>query len=117
MVQPWWVNATRISCGRSDLGLGGQHHQHDDRRRHLRGAESTPGSLGSYAPLAFVAALIGIGAVAICLAEGGGRVPTSGRIYGYIEAPLGPLSGYVMGTLLCMELTVSQLRFEQARRK
>lgn len=57
-------------------------------------------SLGSYAPLAFVAASLGIGAVAICLAEGGSRIPTSGGIYGYIEAALGPLSGYVMGSLL-----------------
>ncbi len=57
-------------------------------------------SLGSYAPLAFVAASLGIGAVGICLAEGGSRIPTSGGIYGYIEAALGPLSGYVMGTLL-----------------
>lgn len=57
-------------------------------------------SLGRYAPLAFVAASLGIGAVAICLAEGGSRIPTSGGIYGYIEVALGPLSGYVMGTLL-----------------
>lgn len=57
-------------------------------------------SLGRYAPLAFVAASMGIGAVAICLAEGGSRIPTSGGIYGYIEAALGPFSGYVMGTLL-----------------
>ncbi len=57
-------------------------------------------SLGRYAPLAFVASSLGIGAVAICLAEGGSRIPTSGGIYGYIEEALGPLSGYVMGTLL-----------------
>jgi basic amino acid/polyamine antiporter, APA family len=57
-------------------------------------------SLGCYAPLAFVASSLGIGAVAICLAEGGSRIPTSGGIYGYIQAALGPLSGYVMGTLL-----------------
>lgn len=57
-------------------------------------------SLGRYAPLAFGAASLGIGAVAICLAEGGSRIPTSGGMYGYIEAALGPLSGYVMGTLL-----------------
>ncbi len=57
-------------------------------------------SLGRYSPLAFGTASLGIGAVAICLAEGGSRIPTSGGIYGYIEAALGPLSGYVMGTLL-----------------
>jgi amino acid transporter len=57
-------------------------------------------SLGPYAPLAFVACALGIGAVAICCAEGGSRIPTSGGIYGYVEAALGPLPGYVAGTLL-----------------
>jgi APA family basic amino acid/polyamine antiporter len=57
-------------------------------------------SLGPFAPLAFVACAIGIGAVAICCAEGGSRMPTSGGIYGYVDAALGPLAGYVAGTLL-----------------
>lgn len=57
-------------------------------------------SVGSYAPLAFVACSFGFGAVAICCAEGGSRIPTSGGMYGYIEAALGPLTGYVAGTLL-----------------
>jgi basic amino acid/polyamine antiporter, APA family len=57
-------------------------------------------SLGPYAPLAFLACAVGIGAVAICCAEGGSRMPTSGGIYGYVEAALGPLPGYVAGTLL-----------------
>ena len=57
-------------------------------------------SVGSCAPLAFVFASLGIGAVGICCAEGGSRMPTSGGMYGYIEAALGPLTGYVAGTLL-----------------
>jgi amino acid transporter len=57
-------------------------------------------SIGPFAPLAFLACSGGIGAVAICCAEGGSRIPTSGGIYGYIEAALGPLIGYVAGTLL-----------------
>ncbi|HEX8755440.1 MAG TPA: amino acid permease [Steroidobacteraceae bacterium] len=57
-------------------------------------------SLGPYAPLAFLACAVGIGAVAICCAEGGSRIPTSGGIYGYVEAALGPLAGYIAGTLL-----------------
>src|SRR5690348_17224022 len=57
-------------------------------------------SAGPFAPLAFVACSVGIGAVAICCAEGGSRMPTSGGMYGYIEAALGPLAGYVAGTLL-----------------
>jgi APA family basic amino acid/polyamine antiporter len=57
-------------------------------------------SVGPYAPLAFIACSVGIGAVAICFAEGGSRLPTSGGIYGYVEAALGPLTGYIAGTLL-----------------
>jgi len=43
---------------------------------------------------------LAVGAVAICFAEGGSRVPTSGGVYGVIEAAFGPLTGYVCGTLL-----------------
>jgi APA family basic amino acid/polyamine antiporter len=56
--------------------------------------------MGAGGPLAFLVCAIAIGAVAICLAEGGSRVPTSGGIYGYIEAAFGPLAGYVAGTTL-----------------
>ncbi|GAA0723654.1 APC family permease [Dokdonella soli] len=57
-------------------------------------------SLGSYAPIAFVVCAVVIGSVAICFAEGGSRVPTSGGVYGYIETAFGPLAGYVAGTML-----------------
>lgn len=57
-------------------------------------------SLGFYAPLAFVACAAAVGSVAICFAEGGSRLPTSGGAYGYIEVAFGPLAGYVAGTLL-----------------
>jgi APA family basic amino acid/polyamine antiporter len=56
-------------------------------------------SLGPYAPAAFLVCAIAIGSVAICFAEGGSRIPTSGGAYGYIEAAFGPLVGYVAGTL------------------
>jgi basic amino acid/polyamine antiporter, APA family len=56
--------------------------------------------VGPYAPLAFLACGFAVGAVAICFAEGGSRVPTSGGVYGVIEAAFGPLAGYVCGTLL-----------------
>ncbi len=45
-------------------------------------------SVGSDAPLAFLACALGIGAVGICCAEGGSRVPTSGGMFGYTEAAL-----------------------------
>ena len=57
-------------------------------------------SVGPYAPLAFLFCGIGIGAVAICFAEGGSRIATSGGPYGYVEAAFGPLAGYITGTLL-----------------
>lgn len=57
-------------------------------------------AVGSYGPLAFLACGVAIGAVAICFAEGGSRMPTSGGVYGYIEASLGPPAGYVCGMLL-----------------
>jgi len=57
-------------------------------------------SIGPYAPLAFIVCAIAIGSVAICFAEGGSRIATSGGAYGYIEAAFGPLTGYIAGTLL-----------------
>jgi amino acid transporter len=57
-------------------------------------------NLGVYAPLAIVGCGLAVGAVAICFAEGGSRVPTSGGAYGYIEVAFGPLLGYVAGNWL-----------------
>jgi APA family basic amino acid/polyamine antiporter len=56
-------------------------------------------ALGPYAPLAFLFCAVAVGCVAICFAEGGSRIPTSGGPYGYIEAVFGPLVGAVVGTL------------------
>jgi amino acid transporter len=57
-------------------------------------------ALGVFAPLALLGCGMAIGAIAICFAEGGSRIPTSGGPYGYIEAAFGPLVGYIVGTLL-----------------
>src|SRR5579859_1457427 len=68
------------------------------------GIFTVPASLaaaaGPYAPLAFLVCGLIIGAVAICFAEGGSRIPTSGGTYGYIAAAFGPLAGYIAGALL-----------------
>ena len=56
-------------------------------------------AIGPYAPIAFLACAVAVGSVAICFAVGGSRMPTSGGIYGYIQATFGPLTGYVAGTL------------------
>ena len=58
------------------------------------------GSMGSFAPLAFLVCSIAMGSIAICFAEGGSRIPTSGGAYGYIEAAFGRRAGYIAGTLL-----------------
>ena len=55
---------------------------------------------GAYAPVAFLICAVAMGAIAICFAEGGSRVPTSGGAYGSIDAAFGPLAAYVCGTLL-----------------
>jgi amino acid transporter len=57
-------------------------------------------SMGAYAPAAFVVCGVMVGTVAVCFAEGGSRMPTSGGAYGYIEAAFGPLTGYIAGTML-----------------
>lgn len=57
-------------------------------------------ALGSWAPLAIVGCALAVGAVALCCAEGGSRIPTSGGIYGYVEAACGPLAGFLCGMLL-----------------
>ncbi len=57
-------------------------------------------SAGIYAPLVIIVCALAVGAVAICFAEGGSRVPSSGGAYAYIQAAFGPRTGYVAGTLL-----------------
>src|SRR5262245_19693123 len=57
-------------------------------------------AMGVYAPLAFVICGIAMAAIAVCFAEGGSRIPSSGGAYGYIEAAFGPLTGFVTGNLL-----------------
>jgi len=57
-------------------------------------------AVGPYAPWAFLICAVAVGSVAICFAEGGSRIPTSGGVYGYAQAAFGPLTGYVAGTLL-----------------
>jgi amino acid transporter len=55
---------------------------------------------GPYAPLLLIPCALAIGAVALCFAEGGRLVATSGGPYGYVEAAFGPLWGCVSGILL-----------------
>jgi amino acid transporter len=54
-------------------------------------------NVGPRAPLAFVACAVAMGAVVVCAADAGRRVPTSGGIYGTVTAGLGPRAGFVAG--------------------
>ena len=68
------------------------------------GIFSLPGGMaraaGPDALLAYVVCAVAMGAVVLCCAEAGSRVPTSGGIYGYVEAAFGPAAGFVAGVLL-----------------
>ena len=52
-------------------------------------------ALGAWAPLAILGCALAVGAVAICCAEGCSRIPSSGGIYGCVEAAYGPLAGFI----------------------
>jgi amino acid transporter len=56
-------------------------------------------ALGSLAPLAMVVCALVVGAVGLCMAESGSRVPSSGGIYAFVEAAFGRCAGYVSGLL------------------
>ena len=64
-------------------------------------------AVGGYAPLAYVACAVAMGAVVLCFAEGGSRVPTSGGTYGYVEAAFGPMTGFVVGMLLWLSTVLA----------
>jgi amino acid transporter len=55
---------------------------------------------GTAAPYAYLACLLAMGAIVLCFAEAGSRVPTSGGPYGYVEAAFGKMLGFVAGVLL-----------------
>ncbi len=54
---------------------------------------------GPQALIAYLICAVATGAVVLCCAEAGSRVPTSGGMYGYAEAAFGPLAGFVGGVL------------------
>jgi basic amino acid/polyamine antiporter, APA family len=58
------------------------------------------GSVGAWAPFALLACGIAMGAIVLCCAEAGSRVPSSGGIYAYVEAAYGRGWGFVTGMVL-----------------
>jgi len=61
---------------------------------------SLAGAAGTAAPYAYLACIVAMGAVVLCFAEAGSRVPTSGGPYGYVGMAFGPMWGFVAGMLL-----------------
>ncbi len=62
---------------------------------------------GPSAPWAYAACALVMGAVVLCCAEAGSRVPTSGGLYGYVDAAFGPLAGFVAGVLLWLSCVLA----------
>ncbi len=57
-------------------------------------------TLGTAAPLAYVACAVVIGLVVLCFAENGSRVAATGGSYAYVETALGPMFGFIAGCLV-----------------
>lgn len=62
---------------------------------------------GPYALAAYLVCALAMGAVVLCIAEAGSRVPTSGGIYGHVEAAFGGLAGFVAGVLLWLSCVLA----------
>lgn len=65
------------------------------------------GSVGAWAPLALLACGIAMGAIVLCCAEAGSRVPSSGGIYAFVEAAFGRGWGFVTGLVLWMSCVLA----------
>src|SRR5215510_1125850 len=63
--------------------------------------------IGPAAPLVYLASAIAMGAIALCFAEAGSRVPTSGGPYGYAEAAFGPFAGFIMAALVWLSAVLA----------
>ena len=57
-------------------------------------------TLGTAAPLAYIACAIVIALVVLCYAEAGSRVSATGGSYAYVETAMGPFFGFVAGCLV-----------------
>ena len=75
------------------------------------GIFSLPGGMaqaaGPYALAAYGVCAVAMGAVVLCFAEAGSRAPTSGGVYGYVDAAFGPLPGFVAGVLLWLSCVLA----------
>ncbi|MFD1612753.1 APC family permease [Sphingomonas tabacisoli] len=65
------------------------------------------GSVGAWAPFALLACGIAMGAIVLCCAEAGSRVPSSGGTYAYVEAAFGRGPGFVCGMMLWLSCVLA----------
>lgn len=64
-------------------------------------------AVGSYAPLAYVACAMAMGAVTLCFAEGVSRVPTSAGVGGFVDAAFGPYWAFLVGMFTWLSVVLS----------
>lgn len=64
-------------------------------------------SVGAWAPFALLACGVAMGAVVLCCAEAGSRVPSSGGTYAYVEAAFGRAPGFISGMLLWLSCVLA----------
>lgn len=65
------------------------------------------GSVGAWAPFALLACGVAMGAIVLCCAEAGSRVPSSGGTYAYVEAAFGPAWGFIAGMMLWLSCVLA----------
>jgi amino acid transporter len=65
------------------------------------------GSVGAWAPFALLACGVAMGAIVLCCAEAGSRVPSSGGTYAYVEAAFGPALGFIAGMMLWLSCVLA----------
>jgi amino acid transporter len=66
----------------------------------FRAPSAVAASMGTAAPLAFLAGALAIVPIALCFAAAGSRVSATGGPYTYTEAAFGPFAGFVAGALM-----------------
>jgi amino acid transporter len=64
-------------------------------------------TLGTSAPLAYLACTIAMALIVTCFAEAGSRVSMTGGPYAYVETAFGPLIGFVAGVLIWVSSTLA----------
>jgi amino acid transporter len=62
---------------------------------------------GSYAPLAYLACALAMGAVMVCFAEAASRVPTAGGVAGFVDVAFGPYWSFLVGLFVWVSVVLA----------